>query len=142
MNIPQREEGQGLVEYALMLVLVAVVVIIILTILGSQVVFVFARVAGGLRGDVLDAANGDTAVLVNYEGSISGSGGSCAGNLTNVLFVVTDSSGQMLTEQNVTATVMVNGVSSGLISGYAGRNGLATSSMSVSGSCPLVITLE
>ncbi|MGQ9467523.1 MAG: Flp family type IVb pilin, partial [Anaerolineae bacterium] len=32
-----REEGQGLVEYALILVLVAIVVIIILTLLGGQV---------------------------------------------------------------------------------------------------------
>ena len=43
-----REQGQGLVEYALVLVLVAVVVIAILTILGPQVGNVFSRITSGL----------------------------------------------------------------------------------------------
>ncbi|WP_347246401.1 Flp family type IVb pilin [Thermogutta sp.] len=43
-----REEGQGLVEYALILVLVAIVVISILTILGTQVSRVFSQIASGL----------------------------------------------------------------------------------------------
>ena len=44
-----REQGQGLVEYALVLVLVAVVVIAILTILGPQVGNVFSRITSGLN---------------------------------------------------------------------------------------------
>ena len=47
MYLP-REEGQGLVEYALILVLVAVVVIAILTILGPQVGNVFSKITNGL----------------------------------------------------------------------------------------------
>mgnify|MGYP001037838760 CR=1 FL=1 len=43
----QREEGQGLVEYALILVLVAIVVIAILTLLGPQIGNVFSRVVAG-----------------------------------------------------------------------------------------------
>ena len=39
-----QEEGQGLVEYSLILVLVAVVVMAVLTILGPQVGSVFSRV--------------------------------------------------------------------------------------------------
>ena len=39
-----REEGQGLVEYALILVLVAIVVIVILAILGPAVGNVFSNV--------------------------------------------------------------------------------------------------
>jgi pilus assembly protein Flp/PilA len=46
----QREEGQGLVEYALVLVLVAVVVIAILTLLGPQIGNVFSRITDGLQG--------------------------------------------------------------------------------------------
>jgi pilus assembly protein Flp/PilA len=42
------EEGQGLVEYALILVLVAIVVITILTLLGTQVSRVFSRISSGL----------------------------------------------------------------------------------------------
>jgi len=44
-----REEGQGLVEYALILVLVAIVVIAILMILGPQIGNVFSRVTSGLN---------------------------------------------------------------------------------------------
>ncbi len=43
-----REEGQGLVEYALILVLVAVVVIIILAILGPTVGNVFSNIVQNL----------------------------------------------------------------------------------------------
>ncbi len=43
-----REEGQGLVEYALILVLVAVVVIAILTILGPAVGQVFSTIVNSI----------------------------------------------------------------------------------------------
>jgi Flp/Fap pilin component. len=45
-----REKGQGLVEYALILVLIAIVVIAILAILGTQVSTVFSQITSGLRG--------------------------------------------------------------------------------------------
>lgn len=47
-NFFAREEGQGLVEYALILVLIAIVVIGILTMLGSKVSTVFSNVNSGL----------------------------------------------------------------------------------------------
>ena len=43
------EEGQGMVEYALILVLIAIVVIIILTVVGQQVSNVFSNVSNGLN---------------------------------------------------------------------------------------------
>ena len=43
-----REEGQGMVEYALILVLIAVVVIVVLMVLGNQVQNVFCNISGGL----------------------------------------------------------------------------------------------
>lgn len=43
-----REEGQGLVEYALILVLVAVVVIAILTMLGPAVGNVFSTIMNAI----------------------------------------------------------------------------------------------
>jgi len=43
-----REEGQGMVEYALILVLIAVVVIVVLIILGNQGKNVFCNISGGL----------------------------------------------------------------------------------------------
>ena len=43
-----KEDGQGLVEYALILVLIAIVVIGILTILGRKVSTVFVQINSGL----------------------------------------------------------------------------------------------
>jgi pilus assembly protein Flp/PilA len=47
MYLP-RQEGQGLVEYALILVLVALVVLAILLLLGPQIANVFSKVTNGL----------------------------------------------------------------------------------------------
>jgi len=44
------EDGQGLVEYALILVLVAIVVIIVLSILGPQIGNVFSQINDTLTG--------------------------------------------------------------------------------------------
>ena len=44
-----REQGQGLVEYALILVLVAIVVIAILLLVGPQVANIFSKVTNGLH---------------------------------------------------------------------------------------------
>ncbi len=43
-----REDGQGLVEYALILVLIAIVVIGILSVLGTRVSTVFSQITSGL----------------------------------------------------------------------------------------------
>ncbi|MGO8687478.1 MAG: Flp family type IVb pilin [Candidatus Dormibacteria bacterium] len=43
-----RESGQGMVEYALILVLIAVVVIVILTVVGNQVNNIFSNVSSSL----------------------------------------------------------------------------------------------
>ncbi len=43
-------KGQGLVEYALILVLIAIVVILILTFLGGQVNPTFSKIGSGLNG--------------------------------------------------------------------------------------------
>jgi pilus assembly protein Flp/PilA len=47
-NFFAREEGQGLVEYALILVLIAIVVITILTTLGTNVEAVFTTISDAL----------------------------------------------------------------------------------------------
>lgn len=48
MMYQPREEGQGLVEYALILVLVAVVVIVILALLGPVIGNVFSSIVNAL----------------------------------------------------------------------------------------------
>ena len=44
MNLLIREEGQGLVEYALILLLIAIVVIVIVGLFGSQVSTMFSQI--------------------------------------------------------------------------------------------------
>lgn len=50
LSLSKNEEGQGLVEYALILVLVAIVVIAILALLGPQIGNIFSRITSGLGG--------------------------------------------------------------------------------------------
>ncbi len=49
-NFFAREEGQGLVEYALILVLIAVVVVAIMTTLGTTIQGVFQTITTNLGG--------------------------------------------------------------------------------------------
>jgi pilus assembly protein Flp/PilA len=48
LYLPAEEEGQGLVEYALILVLVVLVVVAILAIMGPQIGNVFSRITNAL----------------------------------------------------------------------------------------------
>jgi pilus assembly protein Flp/PilA len=48
VNALDHEEGQGMVEYALILVLIAVVVIVVLTTVGKRVSNVFSNISSGL----------------------------------------------------------------------------------------------
>ncbi len=50
MLFAPKEKGQGLVEYALILVLIAIVVIAILVLLGPRIGGVFSRIYNGLSG--------------------------------------------------------------------------------------------
>ena len=45
----QKEEGQGLVEYALILVLIAIVVIAVLSVIGTSVNQVFSEIGSALQ---------------------------------------------------------------------------------------------
>jgi pilus assembly protein Flp/PilA len=47
-RLASREDGQGMVEYALILVLIAIVVIVILQVVGKQVNNVFSNISNGL----------------------------------------------------------------------------------------------
>ena len=47
---PSRQRGQGLVEYALILVLVAIVVIGVLSVMGTRIQAAFQDIVGSLGG--------------------------------------------------------------------------------------------
>jgi pilus assembly protein Flp/PilA len=46
--LPEEREGQGLVEYALIIVLVSIAVIALLTLLGGQINTVFSEITASL----------------------------------------------------------------------------------------------
>jgi pilus assembly protein Flp/PilA len=48
MLLARKEKGQGLVEYALIIVLVSIVVVAALTILGPRISNIFNRITGTL----------------------------------------------------------------------------------------------
>ncbi len=48
MLFQPKEKGQGLVEYALIIVLIAIVVIVIMALVGSQVSNIFSGIASSL----------------------------------------------------------------------------------------------
>lgn len=48
MLFAPKEKGQGMVEYALIIVLIAIVVIIVLTVLGTQISVVFSEISSAL----------------------------------------------------------------------------------------------
>ena len=48
--LESQEEGQGMAEYALILILIAVVVIGAVTLLGTQIQTVFGQITSGLTG--------------------------------------------------------------------------------------------
>jgi pilus assembly protein Flp/PilA len=49
MLFSPKEKGQGMVEYALIIVLIAIVVIVVLTVLGTQISTVFSQIASALK---------------------------------------------------------------------------------------------
>lgn len=123
MKIPKREEGQGLVEYALLLVLVAIVIMAILTILGSQVMVVFAKVTAGLNGQII-TGQGNEAVITSYDGNITDIAGGCSGTISNISFVGLED-GQILKNGTANFKVFADGKQQG--GTYAGStNGSGT----------------
>lgn len=50
MLFSPKEKGQGMVEYALIIVLIAVVLIVVLALVGSQISIAFSKIASALKG--------------------------------------------------------------------------------------------
>jgi pilus assembly protein Flp/PilA len=123
-NLPEREEGQGLVEYALILVLVAIAAIIILAVLGSTVALVYVRVVGGLNGQSLTSSGVEYMVLSANVG-VTGGGSSCNVTISDATVAVI-SDGKMLTNSpSVSIPVSAPGGSSSM-SGTTDNLGLAS----------------
>jgi pilus assembly protein Flp/PilA len=48
MLFSPKEKGQGMVEYALLISLIAIAVIVVLTLLGTQLSTIFSQITSGL----------------------------------------------------------------------------------------------
>jgi len=71
-NAPQVEKGQGLVEYALILVMVAVVVISILSIVGPSVGNIFSNIVDNLDGVSVAASGPQNGDICSYYSAANG----------------------------------------------------------------------
>jgi pilus assembly protein Flp/PilA len=120
MNIYKREEGQGLVEYALILVLIAIVVMVILSLLGPQVSGVYARIMAGFNGQAL-TGQGLEYAFISAGVESSGNGFSCTLKASATVVALED--GRPLANHNVAVTVGTGGATTSL-SGTTNRNGL------------------
>ena len=120
MKFPPREDGQGLVEYALILVLVAIVVIAVLLQLGPQIGQVFSRVTTVLQ---LGSKAGNQIVSINSF-SVDGNMGfsECVVTLTNLEVSVTQT-GEPVSGAPVQVTVTLQNGDSNTFSGTTNSSG-------------------
>jgi len=130
MKLFKNENGQGLVEYALLLVLVAVVVIGILALLGPQINIAFSKVIAALNGAGI------------YEYTIS-SPSITMTNLPGPNCRFTAAANVSITENGVpvSGSVNVTGSVSGIVNmtisgSVSGGSGSISGTRNVSGSCP------
>jgi len=121
MKIPEREEGQGLVEYALLLVLVAVVIIGILTVLGSSVLIVYAKVIAGLHGQVI-TGQGTEVVVTGFDANVSAGAGGCVGTVRNISFIGLHD-GALLESGSVSINFYINGSLVNTVNGTTDSSG-------------------
>ncbi len=87
-KLKARQKGQGLVEYALILVLVAVVVLVVLALLGDQVNQVFARIVlemqypGEFHGDPVQVNSINVTAGPGFGGPVATAGVSLSGGVS------------------------------------------------------------
>ncbi len=137
----ERQKGQGLVEYALILVLVAVVVIAILALLGPAINGAFARVIAALNGQDMTGI-GTEYVITGLSASASGAAPDCTVNVTNMQVTVFEDGELVGTGVAVSGSVSFSGGAGGSASGSTGSNGTATlNNVSGVGNCSGSATL-
>ncbi len=137
----KRQEGQGLVEYALILVLVAIVVIAILALLGPTINAAFARVIAALNGQEI-TGTGTEYIITGMSASASGSAPFCTVTVSNMQVTVLEDGQVVGSGISVSGSVAVSGGSGGPTNGTTGSNGVATlSNVSGSANCSGSATL-
>ena len=123
-SIQRKEQGQGLVEYALILVLVAVVVIAILTVLGPQITVAYARIMGGFTGQTV-TMTGAEVIVVGADIQMVDVGGTCDLTIAGEALIGLQD-GSIIKSQTVSARALVNGINTGaILSATANGSGVA-----------------
>jgi pilus assembly protein Flp/PilA len=131
----KREEGQGLVEYALILVLVAIVVIVILTLLGNQVSLVFLRVTAGLEGQIITGEGTEYIISSFSVGGATPGQPSCNLSIQG-LSVTMLQDGSPVAQQSIAVSATSSSGGTGSGSGTTNASGTASiGSFTVSGNC-------
>lgn len=117
-----REEGQGLVEYALILVLVAIVVIVILSILGTTINLVFARVMAGFYGQTVEGTGREAIVLAD---AVVQGGGSCQVTVPAGTRIFILDNGELVKDQSVNVQIKLGGSTAGSMPVTTDSGGIA-----------------
>ncbi len=136
-----REDGQGLVEYALILVLIAIVVVIALTVMGGTLTTTYARIIGGVNGQTF-SGSGHEFVILSYDEARSGGGGTCSVTFSNISIIAL-LDGSANGGASVTVPVSVDGVGQAGLSATTNSRGMASvaSAGPYSGACPLNVNI-
>ena len=117
MRYLRRKKGQGLVEYALILVLIAIVVIVILAALGTQVGVIFARISFALQNPGQTAGPPVSVASMSLNASASCMGGVCTGVRATAAVSLSDGVSAPVTikftNNSTGASTTVTGTSSG-----------------------------
>jgi len=135
VKIPKREEGQGLVEYALILVLVAIVVIVTLTQIGSLIVLAMATIIGSFTEQPLAGTGHEGIVVSGNKGEDIGAG-VCQIDASNTSVVLVED-GDIVTNRTITVNFSFGSGVGGSRSVTIGNSGIGTVNLgTLNNTCP------
>lgn len=119
------EDGQGLVEYALILVLIALAAIFVISLLGNQLNTVYVRVVAALNGQVI-TGEGHEYIITGFSASATGSAPLCSVTVSNIGVMYLIDGEPAPSGTSVSVTVQLSSGHSNSASGSVGSNGQAT----------------
>lgn len=134
MDLTHQEEGQGLLEYGLAIVLVATAVVAILTLLGPPISGLYARVIAGMNGQTVQGVGDE--VVADETAVVTEAGGNCTLTLPAGSRVIPLRDGRPLGDTSVTVTIWASGNSGGSDGVSTNRFGIGNTSADISASAP------
>lgn len=138
----QSEEGQGLVEYALILVLVSITVVAILSLLGNSIGTVFWRVDTVLSGQSI-SGNGTEYIVGGFSASSSGGPAVCSVQTSSLTVTVLQNGQPAAAGQTVSISLLATGGGSKTASAATNADGQASfGAQMLSGNCSGTVTVS